>query len=710
MRSLPRVVSQIPSDLRNFLDRVREYLSEDGENRFVTVRELRAGGVVGTTPNGTVTTPEDYQAVDPTIPEGLTTSSGLASVFVSWTAANYLGHAKTEIWASTSNTFSTKVLVGTSDGNTFSHNIGAGGTRYYWIRFVNINDVKGPYNSQTGTVGVASTDPAYLLDVLAGSITDAELSTALNTQIDTNTTQVTNVRNLYTVKMDNQGYLTGFGLMSNLADGGVPTTDFFVNANRFAVTTPTTSIPVRANSTAYSVGAFVGVASSTSKMLVCKVAGTSSTSAPNIASIAIGTLVVDGGVTWQVSSRVPLSVLTTTATINGVVVPPGVYIDGASIVNATITNASIGDAAITNAKINDLSADKITAGSIQTGYIRSTTYTAGTAGWSINADGSAEFAQVAVRGTLYGGGATGYTTQSSGTTTGLFSGVDSTIYKWRVGNPTGARIQWTGTAIEVYNSSNVLTISSGGIQSISYADITGAKPPIDADKTSLNTAAAIAGQGSFATLSQITSANISTYIASAAIGTAQIANAAITNALIGTAAITSAKIGNLEVDSAKIANLTIGTGKVADNAITQLVSTYTLLTYPSVFTTAGTIYTFPSFAPTISGLLVITITSVFHNFSTTTDVDLQAINYVNNQSGIVDPPIHRLIASAANTPFIPIGPTPATSGSSVAYTSQEVLSVTAGQSITITVEMVPSSANSTVYLIDSYYTAILYKK
>ena len=50
--------------------------------------------------------------------------------------------------------------------------------------------------------------------------------------------------------------------------------------------------------------------------------------------------------------------------------------------------------------------------------------------------------------------------------------------------------------------------------------------------------------GNFAYLSSITSANISTYIAGAAIGEAYIADASITNAKIGTAAVSNAKIGN----------------------------------------------------------------------------------------------------------------------------------------------------------------------
>lgn len=145
-------------------------------------------------------------------------------------------------------------------------------------------------------------------------------------------------------------------------------------------------------------------------------------------------------------------------------------------------------------------------------------------------------------------------------------------------------------------------------------------------------AKSILDQGAFAKLNQLTEANMSTYIASAAIGTAFIKDAAITNAkiatllasklyvtsgtiaaaligtghilnaMIGTAAITTAKIddlavvegnianlavtngkianlavtnakiGSLAVDAAKIANLTITSGKIGNNAITVIVA------------------------------------------------------------------------------------------------------------------------------------------
>jgi hypothetical protein len=70
--------------------------------------------------------------------------------------------------------------------------------------------------------------------------------------------------------------------------------------------------------------------------------------------------------------------------------------------------------------------------------------------------------------------------------------------------------------------------------------------------------------GNFAYLSSITSANISTYISSAAIGTAYISDAAITNAKIGAAAVSNAKIGNF-ITSSDFNGTIDGNGNITDN-------------------------------------------------------------------------------------------------------------------------------------------------
>lgn len=98
------------------------------------------------------------------------------------------------------------------------------------------------------------------------------------------------------------------------------------------------------------------------------------------------------------------AVVTAPITVGGVVVPVGVYMADAFIMNGTITNVKVANAAIDDLKVANVSVSKLIAGSIAVGqYAQSTGYIAGSAGWRINGDGFAEFSDVVVRGTVYAG-------------------------------------------------------------------------------------------------------------------------------------------------------------------------------------------------------------------------------------------------------------------------------------------------------------------
>jgi hypothetical protein len=349
-------------------------------------------------------------------------------------------------------------MIAQAPGVVYVDNVGSAATKYYWIRFVNQLNNIGQYNASAGTAGTTGNDPAYLLEVLTDSITSSELSDALNTQITDNTTEITNIGNLYMVKMDNAGTLSGFGLMSTLADGGVATSDFFVNVDRLAVTTPITSVPLRTNFTSYAANEAVRINGTNNKILICKIAGNSGFSAPSMSG-SVGSLVTDGTVTWQIASTVPLAVLTSSLTVGGTTLPPGVYIDGASIVNATINSAQVGS----------LTADKITTGQLGAGVVYAGTITAS----QISADTLSAIevntGSLTVSGGLtlnttghVKGGQTGY---DDGT--GFFLGYDGTSpsgsYKFSIGKSDGTKMTWNGTALAVTGG----TITGGTIQTSS---------------------------------------------------------------------------------------------------------------------------------------------------------------------------------------------------------------------------------------------------
>jgi len=253
----------------------------------------------------------------PPAPTGFSVAGAFATIILAWDTPTYANPSYVEIWRSSTNSLGTATLVGSTSAAVFSDSVGNSLTAYYWIRFVSLANVKGPYNATGGTVGATATNPALLIASLTNSITTTQLYTDLATTISTNTTQVTALNGQYTVKVDTNGYVSGFGL-ANTGTSAAPYSTFLIRADSFAIAAPGTSI----------------------------------------------------------SPVVPFIVQTSTTTVNGVTRNPGVYIGDAYIADGTITNAKIANAAIDNAKISDLDASKINAGTISADRIGANSITA----------------------------------------------------------------------------------------------------------------------------------------------------------------------------------------------------------------------------------------------------------------------------------------------------------------------------------------------
>lgn len=182
----------------------------------------------------------------------------------------------------------------------------------------------------------------------------------------------------YSVKIDNNGYVSGFGLASEPVNG-VPYSDFMVRADRFSISSPTiptwqksvtgishngaTATVVTGTAHGYSTGHYVMLANVADKywnrtFKITSVGTTSFTIKVDATqemclnpSAARATGPVPGKSIYCTRVTVPFIVTTTTTEENGVTIEPGVYIDMAQIKDATIEEAKIRDAAITNVKI-----------------------------------------------------------------------------------------------------------------------------------------------------------------------------------------------------------------------------------------------------------------------------------------------------------------------------------------------------------------------
>ncbi|HEY9208658.1 MAG TPA: DUF1983 domain-containing protein [Acidovorax sp.] len=219
----------------------------------------------------------------------------------------------------------------------------------------------------------ATADSALASDINALQSTVNGNTAAIQTEATTRASQTGELYAQYTVKVDTNGYVTGFGL-ANTVRNGVPTSEFIIRADNFA-----------------------------------------------IAPVSTDNAAADGS---------PFFYRTTTTTINGASVPPGAYLKSAFIHDATITTAKIANLAVDDAKIANLSVSKLDAGSLKVGsYISSSNYAAGSQGFAIWANGNAEFNNATVRGTVYAssGSFTGAVYASSGSFSGSLYSNDGTI-------------------------------------------------------------------------------------------------------------------------------------------------------------------------------------------------------------------------------------------------------------------------------------------
>ena len=203
----------------------------------------------------------------------------------------------------------------TQMGNSSEPVVYLRGGGYYVISLPEPNTIRicPPSGSIAGIGGQTVSPTAYNGGMVPMSVSKDATTTKVRLQ-QTNEV-IDGVKAVSTVSVDNNGFLSGYGLISQLVNG-VVTSAFGVNADYF----------------------YVGTSNNNKKK--------------------------------------PFMVLTSPQNIGGVTYPAGTWMDVALIANATIGTAHIQDASITNAKIKDLNANKITAGIINADRIGANSITA----------------------------------------------------------------------------------------------------------------------------------------------------------------------------------------------------------------------------------------------------------------------------------------------------------------------------------------------
>ena len=373
----------------------------------------------------------------PPIPAGLSVQGAFTNVILEWGVISdlYQNHAYTEIWRSTSDAIGSATLIGFAPGSVYSDAVGTRQVYYYWIRFVSKANVIGPYNAVAGTPGQTALDPTYVLETLSNQITSSQLVqdlasridlidapdtipgsvsariteqsitqqseteaiasqvTQLSSSVGSNTAAIqveattrasvdTGLLAQYTVKVDVNGRVAGFGLASTSA-GGTPISEFVVIADKFAVVSPaatgeTPKVP-------FAIGTVDGITRVAMVNAFIQDAAISNAKIANlavdnakIANLAVTTAkIADANIT---TAKIADANITTAkiqdASINNAKIGY-LAVGSANIQDAAITNAKIGNAAITNAKIGtaEITGAKIASATITNANIATATIT-----------------------------------------------------------------------------------------------------------------------------------------------------------------------------------------------------------------------------------------------------------------------------------------------------------------------------------------------
>lgn len=175
-QSVNDTLQQLTGEKGNFLDKAVTF--QDLINAGIA-RELYTltggGGVIG---------PGTGRDIDgPIAPTGVSANGAFQFITISWDYPNYDGHSHTEIWVNNSNDFATKTFLAQTTASIFSHEVGNGATKYYWVRHVNRNDEIGPFHSETPVSATTAPDIGHLMDLLGEQLQDLPGFATLNSDL-----------------------------------------------------------------------------------------------------------------------------------------------------------------------------------------------------------------------------------------------------------------------------------------------------------------------------------------------------------------------------------------------------------------------------------------------------------------------------------------------------------------------------------------------
>ena len=177
-------IAQLKGEIGNPLDSAVTF--RDLIDSGIAKRDIRIGSngsIIGGGSSDIVIGDEEVLEIPPA-PTGVSADGAFQNIVIEWDTPTFFGFSHAEVWAATTSNFANRVFIGQTTASVFSHQVGNGQTRYYWIRFVNTQDTVGPFNSTTGTQASTSPDIGALMQELSETLQDLPGYSTLTTLID----------------------------------------------------------------------------------------------------------------------------------------------------------------------------------------------------------------------------------------------------------------------------------------------------------------------------------------------------------------------------------------------------------------------------------------------------------------------------------------------------------------------------------------------
>ena len=176
-------IAQLKGELGDPLDGAVTF--RDLIDAGIAKRDIRIGSngrIVGLNSKDVTFGDEEVLGIPPA-PTGVSADGAFQNIVIEWDVPTFFGFSHAEVWAATSNTFADRVFIGQTTAAVFAHQVGNGQTRYYWIRFVNIQGTVGPFNSTTGTQASTAEDIGAVMQDLSETLQDLPGYTTLEALI-----------------------------------------------------------------------------------------------------------------------------------------------------------------------------------------------------------------------------------------------------------------------------------------------------------------------------------------------------------------------------------------------------------------------------------------------------------------------------------------------------------------------------------------------